>query len=322
MKTAIVGLGVIGKVHAEILAELGAEITAVCDVDESKISNYPYAKYTEYEKMLKEIKPDVVHICTPHYLHADMIVSALSLGINVLCEKPLCISEEEMTRILEAEEKSSAILGVCLQNRYLPETVYLKKEFEDKKELCGMATLCWNRGKEYYASGDWRGRWKTEGGGVLINQALHTLDLMQWILGYPKSVTANVCNLTLKGDIEVEDTASIIFKTEKGGYNVFATNGSKHEFLVNLNLYGDDRNYSVNLSSGKVYIDGETLDFGEGKRFYGKCCYGSGHKGLFEDFYDCVKNKKKFSIDGKEASNVMKIIFAIYQSNNNEINLY
>ncbi len=100
MKTAIIGLGVIGDVHLEVLRSQNKNIVAVCDIDESKFSKCEEAlHYKDYKKMLDEVKPDVVHICTPHYLHAEMIIYALNNNINVLAEKPLCISFEEIEAI-------------------------------------------------------------------------------------------------------------------------------------------------------------------------------------------------------------------------------
>ncbi len=100
MKSAIVGLGVIGKVHKQLINKLGFNLTAICDIDQSKLQVLDDVKvFTDYVSMLNEVKPDVVHICTPHYLHADMIIEALSRDINVLCEKPICIKEEDILRI-------------------------------------------------------------------------------------------------------------------------------------------------------------------------------------------------------------------------------
>ena len=94
MKTAIVGLGVIGNVHYDVLKNMGAQIVALCDVDLGRLEKFDGCnKYENYIEMLEKERPDVVHICTPHYLHADMIIEALEKGINVLCEKPLCIKE-------------------------------------------------------------------------------------------------------------------------------------------------------------------------------------------------------------------------------------
>ncbi len=188
IKTAIAGLGVIGSVHARILEENGCSPVAVCDLCAEKCEPYSYAeKYTDYARMLDECKPNIVHICTPHYLHADMIIEALNRNINVLCEKPLCISRDEITRILAAEKKSKAILGVCHQNRYNAENRFVKDYIKDKKIVCATANVVWRRDEAYYRSAEWRGRRDTEGGGVLINQALHTLDLMQWFAGFSRA---------------------------------------------------------------------------------------------------------------------------------------
>ena len=119
MRAAIIGLGVIGKVHYNVLKSMGEEIVALCDINPEKLGEYEGAKkYLNYKIMLDSEKIDVVHVCTPHYLHAEMVIYALNKGINVLCEKPLCISSEEIDAVLEAEKNSSAQLGVCFQNRY------------------------------------------------------------------------------------------------------------------------------------------------------------------------------------------------------------
>ena len=115
MKSAVVGHGVIGKHHAKILSDLGI-LCAVCDVDRDALKDLENVKlYRDYIEMLDREKPDAVHICTPHYLHADMVMEALGRNINVLCEKPLCICREDIKRILEAEKNSKAMLGVCHQ---------------------------------------------------------------------------------------------------------------------------------------------------------------------------------------------------------------
>ena len=213
MKAAIIGLGVIGKVHYDVLKRQGEDIVALCDIDAAKLNGYDNVKkYFDYKKMLDEEQIDVVHICTPHYLHADMTIYALERNVNVLCEKPLCIKKEDVARIIDAENKPEAMLGVCLQNRYNKSSQFVKRYFQNKKIDFAFGNVLWHRDKAYYASGEWRGKKETEGGGVLINQAIHTLDLMQWICGEPTSVCANTYNYSLKDVIEVEDTAVALFK--------------------------------------------------------------------------------------------------------------
>ena len=319
LKTAIVGLGVIGSVHFDLARNLNLNVVAVCDQDESKLSHLQdVQKFTDYINMLEQVKPDVVHICTPHYLHADMIIQALNRNINVLCEKPLCIKEDDIPRILQAEKVSNAILGVCHQNRYNQENVFVKDYLKDKKIVGGFGSVVWNRCKDYYMSADWRGKWDTEGGGVLINQALHTLDLMQWLVGMPTKLSATVSNQTLKNHIEVEDTASIIC-SGNSKFTFFATNGGCCDFPVGITIKTD--NEVVNILKGKVVAGNAVYDFDKDKAVYGKCCYGTGHAGLMRDFYDCVKSGRKFDIDGSEASKVIKIILSAYKSKGESIEI-
>lgn len=320
MKSAIIGMGVIGNVHAKVLNKICEEIVAVCDVDTSRLDNFDNIKhYTDYKKMLDEVKPDVVHVCTPHNLHAEMVIYALNAGINVLCEKPLCISYEEIDAILDAEKCSKAILGVVHQNRYNPENVYLKEYISDKKVLGGHGSVAWHRTAEYYNKAEWRGTWKGEGGGVLINQALHTLDLMQWMLGMPENVVARCDNLTLKGDIEVEDTATLVCTGGKTDFTFYATNAAACYFPVSVSIKTDEEN--IQVIPDKFVSPTNTIDFKKQGECFGKSCYGSGHEGLNRDFYDCVKTGRKFAIDGKEAAKVVKIILAAYKSDGKTVKI-
>ena len=154
MKTAVIGIGVIGNVHLGILLDMGITPVAICDVDESATAKYPQFKaYTDYMEMLDAEKPDVVHICTPHYLHAEMAIYALERDINVLCEKPLCVNREEIDAILKAEENSKAQLAVCFQNRYTPRNICVREYLKNKTVTSGFATVFWQRGADYYNLG-------------------------------------------------------------------------------------------------------------------------------------------------------------------------
>jgi len=318
MRAVIVGYGVIGKLHARILRERNA-LVAVCDIDKKAVADIgDVAVFDDYLEMLEEVRPDVVHICTPHYLHADMIVAALKRNINTLCEKPLCIKEADIPRILDAEKNSSAILGVCHQNRYNPCNLFVKEYLEGRDIKCASGQMLWNRDAAYYASGEWRGRISTEGGGVLINQALHTLDLMQWFLGMPDGLTASISNLTLKGSIEVEDSAFLI-ADGKVGFSFFATNGSAYNMPVEMTIKTSDE--TIKVMPRQAIIGDRLLEFPKKCENGVKSCYGSGHEALIADFYECIKNGKKFDIDGTEGSKVIRLILAAYTSEGEYIKL-
>lgn len=313
MKIAVVGCGVIGSVHIKVINDLGLQVGALCDTDKSKMDIFDCnRKYTDYGEMLDDFQPDVVHICTPHYLHSDMIIEALRRDINVLCEKPLCIKAEDIYRIREAEKKSKAQLGVCLQNRFNKENIFVKNYLKDKRVISAHGEMIWHRDAEYYNSSPWRGKKCTEGGGVLINQALHTLDLLQWFAGMPKNVKSTLSNITLQNVIEVEDTANLIC-SDGANFTLFATNGANCTFPVNITIRTE--NEYIFISNGKVLINGELVAFNNDKG-YGKKCYGGGHFKLIDTFYNCISTKTKFPIDGEEAAKVIEIILKAYSNQN------
>lgn len=317
MKIVITGAGVIGRVHLKAMLELGILPAAICDIDEGKASamlrelHLDLPVYTDYSAMLDELQPDSVHICTPHYLHADMIVEALSRGVNVLCEKPLCIKREDIPRVLAAEKASSAMLGVCHQNRYNPANLFARDYLAGKTVRGGHGTVAWHRDAKYYQSADWRGKWESEGGGVMINQALHTLDLMQWMLGYPETVAASISTLALGDVIEVEDTAVATF-AGKAPFTFLGTNAAGVSLPVQITVRTTTE--EIVILPHSVIVDGKCLFHEEKQIVLGKTCYGNGHVALISDFYDCVKSGRHFAIDGEAAAAVIKLILAMYES--------
>ena len=322
-KTALIGAGIIGKVHAQNMAGLGMPFTAICDIDGARAitlagETSPDALiYKDYKAMIDELRPTSVHICTPHYLHKEMIIYALERDVNVLCEKPLCISREEIDEIIAAEERSNAILGVCLQNRYLGSNLFAKEYIADKKIIAAHGSVVWQRGADYYRSEDWRGKKATEGGGVLINQAIHTLDLLRWLCGDPTEVLARTDNLSLRGEIEVEDTVSAFF-TGDIPFSIYATNAGFTNIPISIEFKTASKD-TLLLLPDSFSVNGETLFTAKKESFAGKAYYGGGHGLLFADFYDCIKNDRHFPIDGKEAAKVIRLVLSTYESNGERI---
>ena len=242
MKSAIIGLGNIARSHAmSILDHNLGEVVAVCDVKTEKIAKFKDVygfdtakEYTDYVAMLDTEEIDVVHICTPHYLHKEMVIACLKRNVNALCEKPLCMKTEELQEIEDALKASKARVGVVQQNRYNESAKYLKEYLQGKEIVTGYATLVWNRGAAYYGASDWHGKLATEGGGVMINQALHTLDLLQWFMGMPSAVSGNIAIFDEKEGVEVEDTAVGRFYCENGSFEIFASNTAEVDCDVHL----------------------------------------------------------------------------------------
>lgn len=318
MRCAIIGLGVIAELHCDAIKYTDAEICAVCDIDREKaekfvINNKISAKiYEDYKELIDVEKPDVVHICTPHYLHADMAIYALNNGVNALCEKPICITRNDFDRIREAVKNSSAQLGICFQNRYKKTNQYVLDILKTQKEISAVATVAWNRGEAYYASGAWRGKKATEGGAALINQAIHTLDLMISMCGKPKKIQAIADNFHLKGIIDVEDVTTFKVETDKGGFIMTATTASYFDMDVLIQVRTPE--YKILISGNDLYVNGQKVEVNEPEGYFIKPCYGLGHYPLMKDFYDCVKTGRKFELDAEEGLKVIDAVLSVYES--------
>ncbi len=319
MKTAIVGAGVIGTIHARILSEQGRCIAAICDVDIEKARELaekaaPDARvYADFEAMLESEEIDVVHICTPHYLHVGQSVYALDHGVNVLCEKPMCAHPDELAAIIEAEKRSDAKFGVVQQNRYNAATAFALDFLKDKKIASGHADVVWSRGEKYFSDAPWRGKLYEAGGGALINQALHTLDLAMLFCGMPSAVTACADIENPRDGVEVEDTVSADFSGAVD-FSFFATINSQDNFPTEITLVLEDGR-KLTVLQKSVLLDGEEIFADDGSmRGFGKSYYGNAHGALFDDFYDCVASGREFAISATEAAKVMRLIFAVYES--------
>lgn len=309
----IVGYGAIGPVHAKALEKVeNARLYAVCDIDDARralcLKTYEVIEYADYDQMLENQQIHSVHICTPHYLHFDMIKKALAAGKDVVVEKPVTMtkSQFEELKTLDGVER----VCVVFQNRLNPCMVKLKSLVEDRslgKVLGARGLLTWYRSKEYYESDDWRGKWATEGGGVLINQAIHTLDYFSYLLGKVTNVKAHMCDDSLEQVIEVEDTVAARLEFASGITGVFyATNGyfknSTPIFEVAF-----EKGAALYLDR-TLWINGQIVATDDAPEV-GKAYWGSGHAGLLKRYYD---EQKYFTV--KDAENTMETVFAMYDS--------
>lgn len=324
VRAAIIGCGAIHTMHADALSALpDVEIVGFADVDfpraHQSAAKYGGRAYTDYQEMLAVEKPDVVHICTPHYLHVPMAVYAMEHGCDVFCEKPMGISTDDAQQMWTASEKNGRRLGLCFQNRFrfCVRTAMRKlRSGELGRVLGAKAVLTWDRGMDYYRSGAWRGLWKTEGGGVLINQSIHTLDLLDQFCGGFSSVSAHVAQYMLQPPYEVEDTAIANFRMTNGGNAVFfATNCYVSSTMPEISVVCEHGTFTLADELLIEYKDGHFERYSDptgessGKRDWGRC-----HNDAIRCFYDCRKTGKVFPIGPKEGIQTIRIIQAIYQS--------
>jgi predicted dehydrogenase len=201
---------------------------------------YSASGYAEYKQMLSSEQLDLVHICTPHHLHADMAITCLEQSINVLVEKPPATTIAAAQQMIDVAKRSQAQLGVCFQNRYNHTSQALHDTLQSHRlgDVRGaVAYVTWFRDSHYYRTKEWRGRWATAGGGVLINQAIHTLDLLLWFLGEVQDVRGSASTLLLNDVIEVEDSVSLVL-THAGGIRsvIFATNNYVYDAPITIEI--------------------------------------------------------------------------------------
>ena len=328
--TALVGCGTIAPVHLAALKKLGvSEVVALCDLkaDRAEALRDRYAEdarvFTDFEQMLKEMPEiDAVHICTPHYLHTPMAITALEMGKHVFLEKPVGISEKDITALAEAEEKAKGKLCVCFQNRYNDTTEAIDRLAEVYgKPLGCRAFVNWTRDEAYYTESGWRGAYATEGGGVMINQAIHTLDLMLRYMGKPQSLSATTANHHLKGIIEVEDTCEIFLRFAEGGVgNFYATTSYANNASIILELAFEG--HTVSLIGGKVYDNGEPVALTEtAAATVGKSYWGAGHEGLIGRFYEAVEKDLPVPVSLTSGALSLSVLLAAYRSHGETVSM-
>ncbi len=261
LKTAIIGTGKIGHVFAAVLKSLPeSNFVGVASRTPERTrqfaEQYGVKAYESTDQLIRDAKPDVVCICTPHPQHAEPAIACINAGIHVLVEKPLAATVEDCDRIIAAQKQHKVIVGVVSQRRFYPPSQRIRQAIDGGKigkPIFGVVAMYGWRDEKYYKSDPWRGSWKGEGGGVLINQAPHQLDLLLWYLGPLAEVMGYWANLN-HPYIEVEDTAMAILRFKSGALGQILVSNS-----VNPALYGRVQiNGSTGASIG-VQTDGGTM---------------------------------------------------------------
>lgn len=310
----IVGYGAIGPVHAQALSGMKEVLLyGICDIKKERAdkgaAEYGCKAFYSFEECLLDEKIDSIHICTPHYLHFEMIEKSLSAGKVVVTEKPVTMTQEEFANLL-ANYEGKPVYPV-MQNRTNTCITTLKKILEEDTELGNLiaikGVLTWHRDASYYESEAWRGTLEYEGGGVLMNQAVHTLDLMIYLAGDVKSVSATTSNKSLRNVIEVEDTVDALIKFENGATGIFyATNAYGKNSKPQIEL--EFKHASFQYINNALYRDGEFICKNDHK-FSGKDYWGSGHGRLL---YNIYTGQGAFLVE--DVKNTMLTMFAMYES--------
>lgn len=331
IRAGIVGCGTIAQIHAACLSNIeGVELVAAADIITEKAKaltkQYGGSAYASLKDMLEGEKLHVLHICTPHYLHVPMAITALREGYHVFMEKPPAMSYGEYEELKIAEMQSQGQLGLCFQNRYNPGSLQagaLIRQGITGNIIGGRAMVSWSREKEYYTESGWRGSLMTEGGGALINQAVHSLDLLTLFLGKPVTADAVMANHHLKGIIEVEDMMEAYIRYEGGAVgNFYATTAYCTNMPPLIELHCEKMNIRVeemravcfDREGKEIEKDALPVSVNNQKIILGKSYWGAGHLDCITDYYKALSEGKKIPIGLKETADTMQLMLAVYES--------
>ena len=309
-------------------------LTAVCDIDPKRTDKYiesgsGIAVFQNYEELLQSKVIDAVLIAVPHRLHATIAIKALQAGLHVLTEKPVDIRVSQAERLNETAEKSGKVFGIMFNQRTNPlfqraRDIVQSGQLGELKRSVWIVTN-WYRTQRYYDSGDWRATWAGEGGGVLLNQAPHNLDLWQWICGMPVNVTG-YCDVAKYHEIEVEDDATIFVRYANGATGTFITSTGEYPGTNRLEISGD---------LGKLVLENGVLKHWKLKTSEREICKTSekgmpkpeyeytelmqesretAHKGILQNFANAILYGEELLAPGTDGVNELTISNAAYLS--------
>lgn len=328
LKVGIIGCGSIFTMHATSVDHLeNAKLVGVCDIKKDRADaaakKYNVHAFYDYKELIDNGNLDVVHVCVPHYMHPVISRYALEHGLNVLCEKPMSIDYESGEANVKLAEEKNLRYGIIFQCRYNNTSRLIKENLENGKLgkiISARCTLTWCKPDSYYSLSDWKGTWDKEGGGVIIDQAIHSLDLANWFIdSEPVEVQASIANRA-HDIMKVDDTGEGFIRYKNGATMAFWA----------MNNYGCDDPIEIRLccENGRAVMsyDDARIEFNDGRVltisqqadgiYYegGKDYWGFQHIRQISDFYHSVEEGSEPFISGKEALKIQKLICAIYES--------
>lgn len=268
VRMGVIGVGGMGSGHCNMIPKIPeTELTAVCDVEPSTLeaitAKHGVPGFATHEELLDSGLVDAVVIATPHYFHPPIAIDAFKRGIHVLSEKPLGVTVSEVDKMIQAANESGLKFSVMYQMRAEPASI-VAKQIIDEGQLGEIyrteLVMGWYRSQAYYDSGGWRATWAGEGGGVLINQAPHVLDLFSWLAGLPSKITGQT--RTRLHDIEVEDEAFALLEYANGAHGYLYASTTEVPGTQRIEICGDKG--KLTLADGGVkltHIDGSIKTF-------------------------------------------------------------
>ena len=330
LKIGIIGCGTIADIQAQaIIKSENAELQSVFsrNIEKAKKCGEKYNTkwYDNWQSFISDPELDIVSICTPNGNHLEYGEKAAEAGKHVIVEKPIEVTLQRANRLIEKCKTNNVKLAVIYQSRFVPEIQKVKQQIEDNEIgdiFMGDAYIKWFRGQDYYDSGVWRGTLKLDGGGVLINQGIHTIDLLQWLMGDVDTIYGQTDIFTHK-NIEGEDNAVAVLRYKNGAVGVIEGSTSVQPAQSRrIELHGkkgsviiDDNNVEVKIESQQnspATEENETKSSGASSPLAGFSI--EPHKKQFEAIVDAINTDSTPPVSGEESLKSLAIVLAIYES--------
>lgn len=334
MKYALIGCGRIATNHIKAVLNNGLTLAAVCDVDpthmESLLAKHDLQKdasirrYTDYQNMLEEVKPELVGIATESGIHAEIALYCIDHGVHCIIEKPIAMSMADADEIIRRAEEKKVKVAACHQNRFNLAVQETRKALEAGRfgRLShGSIHVRWNRNEDYYAQAPWRGKWALDGG-ALMNQCIHGIDLLRWMFGDEVEEVYGATRQQFHRYLEAEDVGMAVVKFKNGAIATIegTTNVYPRNLEETLYLFGEKGTVKI---GGKSTNNIDVWDFSDeaGEDDSNKHLqeatsnvYGNGHTSLYADMIKAVREDRKPYVDAVAGRNALELVLAIYKS--------
>lgn len=327
MNFGIVGCGFIAKKHATAIDNIpNANLVAVCDkvpeMMEYYEDEYNATPYIELSNMLEKEDIDIVCICTPSGFHAALAVEVAKARKHIVIEKPIAMTLEDTDEIINACNENNVKLSVVHPNRFRPVVQELRKILDENllgKISHANATVNWNRNQEYYDQAPWRGT-KEHDGGVLMNQAIHNIDLLLWFMGEPKEVFSMEATRLRK--IEAEDVSTGLIRFTSGALATVETSTTVYpkNYEESITIFGEKGTVKIGGSNALYFEHLEIKNLKKEKleelqELINKDPWGiPGHQRIIEDIIDAVKEDKEPAVTGEDGKNALQLVLSFYES--------
>lgn len=334
MRYALVGCGRIATNHMKAAMNNKIEIVAVCDVLPEKMEELltkhglekekNIKRYTDYKELIEEEQPELISIATESGKHAKIALYCIEKGVNLIIEKPMAMSIEDADKIIKLSAQKNVKVSACHQNRFNVAIQELRKAIESSrfgKLSHGSIHVRWNRNKGYYDQAKWRGTWE-EDGGALMNQCIHGIDLLRWMMGDEIDEIYGATRQQFHDYLEAEDVGMAVVKFKNGAIGTIegTTNVYPQNLEETLYVFGEKGTVKIGgTSTNNIDVWDFTDEREEDHKNKGleeetSNVYGNGHTSLFADVIDAIKNDRTPYVDAVAGRNALEVVLAIYKS--------